>query len=100
MADATNLEPQDAAAAEDDRSDLESLSGKASHSSLDSLELERLELAHDLWLLTWRGVLCISPKRGSAKRVLDLGTGTGVWAMDFADEQIGTTVIGVDLSPT
>ncbi|KAK7403463.1 hypothetical protein QQX98_010784 [Neonectria punicea] len=33
------------------------------------------------------------------KRVLDLGTGTGIWAMDFGDEHPGTHVVGIDLSP-
>ncbi|KAM5347433.1 hypothetical protein ACJ41O_010438 [Fusarium nematophilum] len=32
-------------------------------------------------------------------RVLDAGTGTGVWALDFADEHPETDVLGVDLSP-
>ncbi|KAJ6102202.1 hypothetical protein N7486_004629 [Penicillium sp. IBT 16267x] len=33
------------------------------------------------------------------KRILDLGTGTGIWAIDFADENPGADVIGIDLSP-
>lgn len=35
----------------------------------------------------------------NAKRVLDVGTGTGIWAIDYADEHPEATVIGVDLSP-
>jgi len=31
--------------------------------------------------------------------VLDVGTGTGIWAMDVADEFPGAEVIGIDLSP-
>jgi cyclopropane fatty-acyl-phospholipid synthase-like methyltransferase len=31
--------------------------------------------------------------------VLDLGTGTGIWAIDFADEYPSASVIGTDLSP-
>jgi len=34
-----------------------------------------------------------------SQRVLDLGTGTGIWAIDFADEYPSTTVLGTDLSP-
>ncbi|KXH38641.1 hypothetical protein CNYM01_08728 [Colletotrichum nymphaeae SA-01] len=34
-----------------------------------------------------------------AKRVLDIGTGSGIWAMDFADEHPESEVLGVDLSP-
>ncbi|UZP43229.1 hypothetical protein NXS19_011045 [Fusarium pseudograminearum] len=33
------------------------------------------------------------------KRVLDVGTGTGIWATDFGDEHPEAKVIGVDLSP-
>lgn len=31
--------------------------------------------------------------------MLDVGTGTGIWAIDFADEHPGSTVVGTDLSP-
>jgi methylase of polypeptide subunit release factors len=31
--------------------------------------------------------------------VLDLGTGTGIWAIDFADQFPSAIVIGTDLSP-
>jgi ubiquinone/menaquinone biosynthesis C-methylase UbiE len=33
------------------------------------------------------------------QRVLDVGTGTGIWAIDFADEYPNTAVLGTDLSP-
>ncbi|GKT48950.1 putative methyltransferase tdiE [Colletotrichum spaethianum] len=36
--------------------------------------------------LTWDGKICMSPKKEGANRVLDVGTGTGIWAMDYADE--------------
>lgn len=32
-------------------------------------------------------------------RVLDIGTGTGIWAIDFADENPQAEVIGTDISP-
>ncbi|GKT86921.1 TAM domain methyltransferase [Colletotrichum tofieldiae] len=56
-------------------------------------------LNHHLWTLTWDNNLCISPKKDGAKRVLDIGTGTGIWALDYADEHPEATVLGVDLSP-
>jgi ubiquinone/menaquinone biosynthesis C-methylase UbiE len=31
--------------------------------------------------------------------VLDLGTGTGIWAIDFADAFPNTQVTGTDISP-
>lgn len=33
------------------------------------------------------------------QRVLDIGTGTGIWAMEFADEFPSVSVIANDLSP-
>ncbi|BAE61942.1 unnamed protein product [Aspergillus oryzae RIB40] len=33
------------------------------------------------------------------QRVLDIGTGTGIWAVDFADQYQSSEVIGNDLSP-
>ena len=40
---------------------------------------------HNVWLLTLRGALALSPNVDTARRVLDLGTGSGVWAIDYAD---------------
>ncbi|KXH37308.1 methyltransferase domain-containing protein [Colletotrichum nymphaeae SA-01] len=64
----------------------------------DDLELIRYDLQHHLWLITLDGELATSPGRETARRVLDLGTGTGIWAIDFADAYPGSEVIGVDLS--
>lgn len=32
-------------------------------------------------------------------RILDVGTGTGIWAMEMADKYPESTIIGTDLSP-
>ncbi|EXK91887.1 hypothetical protein FOQG_05893 [Fusarium oxysporum f. sp. raphani 54005] len=67
----------------------------------DSSEQERLDLQHHLFTLTLGGKLYLSPI-GDDKplsRALDAGTGTGVWAIDFADAHPETEVIGIDLSP-
>lgn len=41
-------------------------------------------MTHNLWLLTLRGELGLAPKAmEGAKRVLDLGTGTGIWAVEY-----------------
>lgn len=46
-----------------------------------------LDLTHNLWLLTLRGDLGLSPKAiDGARRVLDAGTGTGVWAIEYGME--------------
>ena len=55
--------------------------GRSIHKNL----IRPLEIQHDMWLLTLRGALALSPNVDSAKRVLDLGTGSGIWAIDYAD---------------
>ncbi|KEZ44048.1 hypothetical protein SAPIO_CDS3786 [Scedosporium apiospermum] len=62
----------------------------------------RLELQHHMFTLTYDGQLYVSPaaKDKPVSRVLDCGTGTGIWAIDFADEHPDAAIIGVDLSPT
>ncbi|KAJ9138480.1 S-adenosyl-L-methionine-dependent methyltransferase [Pleurostoma richardsiae] len=65
----------------------------------DEQEQDRLDLHHHLMLLTLDDKLALCPKNETAKRVLDLGTGTGIWAINYADAHPETQVIGVDLSP-
>ncbi|KAF4472848.1 mrna 3 -end-processing yth1 [Fusarium albosuccineum] len=57
---------------------------------------------HALFLRTFDDKLGFAPANDAnadAKHVLDVGTGTGIWAMDYADEHPNAEVIGVDLSP-
>lgn len=66
----------------------------------DQSENDRLDLQHALFLMTQDKKLHISPG-GNGKpghRVLDAGTGTGIWAVDYADEHPEAEVVGVDLS--
>ncbi|EOA84363.1 uncharacterized protein SETTUDRAFT_164523 [Exserohilum turcica Et28A] len=42
----------------------------------------------------------MAPLTKDPVRVLDLGTGTGIWAIDFADRYPSCEVLGTDLSPT
>lgn len=47
------------------------------------------DLQHNLFLLTFDNKLGLSPPNlpeFKTGRVLDLGTGTGIWAIDYADE--------------
>ncbi|KAH6614685.1 S-adenosyl-L-methionine-dependent methyltransferase [Chaetomium sp. MPI-SDFR-AT-0129] len=68
----------------------------------DEQESDRLDMQHHVFYLTFDGELYVSPAGRSGpplRRVLDAGTGTGIWAMDFADTHPGSHVIGLDLSP-
>ncbi|KAJ3549015.1 hypothetical protein NM208_g712 [Fusarium decemcellulare] len=65
----------------------------------DQEEQDRMDLVHHIFRLVLGGELFLAPIPGDIQRVLDLGTGTGIWAMDFADEYPSAEVIGTDLSP-
>lgn len=65
----------------------------------DEQEQDRLDLLHHIFLLILGGKLYDAPIHPPPRRVLDIGTGTGIWAIDFADENPGSEVIGTDLSP-
>ena len=65
----------------------------------DEQEKMRLDLQHQLMLKVLGGRLCLAPIAAYPQHVLDVGTGTGIWAIDFADLYPSATVIGTDLSP-
>ncbi|TID26741.1 S-adenosyl-L-methionine-dependent methyltransferase [Venturia nashicola] len=69
------------------------------HLPNDEPELNRLDLQHHLFRITLEGSLHRAPLPKDIHHVLDVGTGTGVWSIDFADEYPSATVIGTDLSP-
>ncbi|KAJ0161175.1 hypothetical protein CTA2_6647 [Colletotrichum tanaceti] len=73
----------------------------------DERENDRLDLQHNLYLLTLDYKLGLAPPNdegSGVRRVLDVGTGTGLWAIEFAEEHPEaevrfSIVLGVDLSP-
>ncbi|EFQ29075.1 methyltransferase domain-containing protein [Colletotrichum graminicola M1.001] len=67
----------------------------------DPAEQERLDLQSLALTELFSGRLHFAPiaVEGSPKRVLDVGTGTGAWAMDMGDMYPEARIIGVDLSP-
>ncbi|KAJ9145131.1 S-adenosyl-L-methionine-dependent methyltransferase [Pleurostoma richardsiae] len=64
----------------------------------DEREQDRLDLQHHSFKIMLDGALHLAPLR-NPERVLDLATGTGIWAIEFAQEYPHAHVIGTDLSP-
>ncbi|PGH00540.1 hypothetical protein GX51_05755 [Blastomyces parvus] len=64
----------------------------------DELEQEREDMKHSMVVNMCGGKLHYAPLE-SPHRIIDIGTGTGVWAMDMGDQYPGASVLGIDLSP-
>lgn len=65
----------------------------------DEREQERLDIHHHIFNMVLGGELYRAPISDQVSSVLDLGTGTGAWAVDMADKMPQAIVTGVDLSP-
>ncbi|PGH26675.1 hypothetical protein AJ80_01621 [Polytolypa hystricis UAMH7299] len=59
----------------------------------------QLSIGHHLFYLLHGGKLLLAPIAKDIERAIDIGTGTGQWAIDFADEYPHTSILGTDLSP-
>ena len=64
----------------------------------DEKELNRMDIEHHNQKLQMDGKLHMCPL-DNPEQILDLGTGTGIWAMDMADQYPHCEMIGTDLSP-
>ncbi|RMJ13432.1 hypothetical protein CDV36_006899 [Fusarium kuroshium] len=57
-----------------------------------------LDINHHVMTLMYGGKLYKAPLKKDIQTAVDIGTGTGIWAIDFADEFPNTKVIGTDIS--
>ena len=60
----------------------------------------RLDVKYAALHLTYGNKLCFAPLQ-DPQQALDVGTGTGIWAIDFAEENPGTTgsfVVTIEIS--
>ncbi|GKU04899.1 unnamed protein product [Fusarium langsethiae] len=55
--------------------------------------------SHELFRIVHGGKLYQAPIGKSPQNILDVGCGTGIWAIDMADLHPSAEVVGVDLSP-
>lgn len=64
----------------------------------DGEEQDRQDFQHALYEIILDGRLALAPIGSSPQFALDIGTGTGIWAIDFAEQHPNCQVIGTDLS--
>ncbi|OLN97573.1 Trans-aconitate 2-methyltransferase 1 [Colletotrichum chlorophyti] len=65
----------------------------------DETEQFREEMKHQLIKRLLNGNDYLAPIGNSPHKIMDVGTGTGLWAVDVADKFPSAHVIGVDISP-
>ncbi|OCL06976.1 S-adenosyl-L-methionine-dependent methyltransferase [Glonium stellatum] len=65
----------------------------------DEAELDRLDITHFLITKGTGDKLFHAPIPQNVQRVLDVGTGTGIWAIEMGDLYPGAEILGNDLSP-
>lgn len=73
----------------------------AYHYPNDPTEKERLDEQHDILrsVLGGRNHLAPFDRGNPPRRVLDIATGTGTWAIEMGDEYPEAQIVGTDLSP-
>ncbi|KAF2966902.1 hypothetical protein GQX73_g6649 [Xylaria multiplex] len=62
-------------------------------------EQKRLDYQHQIYTAVLNGKLYTSPIGDRLRNVLDVGTGTGIWAIEIGLEHPGAHITGIDLSP-
>ncbi|KAF2237885.1 S-adenosyl-L-methionine-dependent methyltransferase [Viridothelium virens] len=65
----------------------------------DDAEMDRLDLFHHIMHLRCDERLHLAPINPYSQRILDLGTGTGIWAVMMGELYESASVLGNDLSP-
>ncbi|KAI9893852.1 MAG: hypothetical protein M1814_005405 [Vezdaea aestivalis] len=68
----------------------------------DEQEKDRMDILHKFFQVARRDFLhaapISAPSNGERLEILDLGTGTGIWAMDMAEKYPNSWIVGLDLS--
>ncbi|KAK1989708.1 S-adenosyl-L-methionine-dependent methyltransferase [Colletotrichum falcatum] len=58
-----------------------------------------MEVCHDLFCEVFNGRLFYAQFPKNTQKILDIGTGTGTWAIKVGETQPQSVVIGIDMSP-
>ncbi|KAK3946761.1 S-adenosyl-L-methionine-dependent methyltransferase [Pseudoneurospora amorphoporcata] len=78
------------------------MNGRTYHSDTgpnDAKQNEMLDIFHYVMTIYLDGRLYNAPLPKNPENTIDLGTGTGLWAIDFADKFPNCNVMGTDISP-
>ncbi|KAK1758616.1 hypothetical protein QBC47DRAFT_399513 [Echria macrotheca] len=65
----------------------------------DDSEQQREDMKHSMVKMLCGNQLFFAPLGRNPQQILDIGTGTGIWAIEMGDLFESATVLGVDLSP-
>ncbi|KAK7999289.1 hypothetical protein PG990_011889 [Apiospora arundinis] len=65
----------------------------------DDREQSREDMKHAMMLEMTDGKLFYAPVGDYPQKIIDIGTGTGIWAIEVGDQFPSAEVMGIDLSP-
>jgi len=65
----------------------------------DESEMDREDMKHHISMLLTEGQLHLAPIGPHPQKIIDIGTGTGIWAIDMADAYPSAQIVATDLSP-
>ncbi|KIW77629.1 hypothetical protein Z517_07461 [Fonsecaea pedrosoi CBS 271.37] len=66
---------------------------------VDDYELDRIDMNHEKYTLLQNNKLFLAPLPPNPQKMLDIGTGTGIFAIYLADMFPSAIVLGTDISP-
>ncbi|PUU78206.1 S-adenosyl-L-methionine-dependent methyltransferase [Tuber borchii] len=78
---------------------VDTMLSRTGNTSFQTTSLNKKDIMHHIYLLLLDGKLVRAPVGDGIQRILDIGTGTGIWAIDAAETYPSSQVIGTDLSP-
>ncbi|KAH9897570.1 S-adenosyl-L-methionine-dependent methyltransferase [Xylariomycetidae sp. FL2044] len=65
----------------------------------DDIEQNREDMKHAMMMELTDGKPFYAPIGDNPQKIIDIGTGTGIWAIEVADQYPSAEVLGIDLSP-
>ncbi|KAG6054346.1 hypothetical protein E4U32_006979 [Claviceps aff. humidiphila group G2b] len=66
---------------------------------IDEIEQSREDMQHTMLMMLMENKLFLSPIGDHPQKILDIGTGTGIWAIEVGDKYPSAQVRGIDIAP-